>query len=161
MKKKVTSNNLIIGSAIAATGIAAYLFLRNRKKKLENNTNNAITENSAVNTNTVNKPSASNLPSVTIVNDSFPLKKGSKGTNVTLWQKFLHDRLGNEFPASNIIGTFGPLTEDATKKVTGEKTVPKIMFDAFWKRYKAQSQTSVNPFTSENANNWLKYLGIK
>ena len=63
---------------------------------------------------------------VTREKSEFPLKRGSKGSNVTKWQTYLQ----TINPAIVADGVFGPKTEAATILAIGTTTVSKKDFKA-------------------------------
>lgn len=64
---------------------------------------------------------------ITWTDDSFPLKKGSKGENVKVVQKYLNSTAGNY--KLEVDGYYGQKTADALKKWNSKTEVTKSYFD--------------------------------
>lgn len=73
-------------------------------------------------TTVVNQPSNPNSSG----NDSFPLKYGSRGANVSKWQTYLNSKGAN----LKIDGIWGPLTDAASLKYSGFNSITQEYFNA-------------------------------
>lgn len=82
---------------------------------------------------------------------TFPLKNGSRGSNVVIWQNYLNTKGAGLNPD----GVWGPLTEAASLKYTGINNVSKDYFD---KLFNMSTNTNTNTNTT-TTNNGLYSLG--
>jgi peptidoglycan hydrolase-like protein with peptidoglycan-binding domain len=112
--KKFTNKQMIYAGAILAgiIGLGVYLY---KKKKLQKYTS-------------AFQSGISTVTGGIIGNDSFPLKMGSRGTNVKSLQTILNKKIKGLEPLA-IDGIFGAKTEAALKQVTGKISISQSEFD--------------------------------
>lgn len=131
-KKSNPKKWLFIGLGVAATGALSYFgwqYWKKNKSQSEDNEEDAPefqSDNSASYTPKP-KPAASR-------NDSFPLKKGSKGSNVKALQEVLIAKAGKDaLGKSGADGDFGSKTEEALKKIGLPVSIDETTFNVLVK----------------------------
>lgn len=113
---KKNNRNLFIG-AFAVIGVGAYLVYRFISKKQQNNMNFGTTTGTTTSTTAGSGSNSTNITTQTSLPvASYPLKKGSKGSNVVTLQKWLNDN-GYASPKLVTDGDFGAKTESAVKQM--------------------------------------------
>ena len=113
---KKNNRNLFIG-AFAVIGVGAYLVYRFISKKQQNNMNFGTTTGTTTSTTAGSGSNSTNITTqASLPNASFPLKNGSKGSNVVVLQKWLNDS-GYASPKLVTDGIFGAKTESAVRKM--------------------------------------------
>lgn len=140
MKSKNT--NKIIATAIAVVGV--YLIYKYYSKKSPKKVVQPVV------------PSSDIFPPTPTINktDSFPLKKGSRGANVTSLQKLILKIDSNLLPKFGADGSFGAETESAVVKLLGKKTVDnKADLDKLNQIYMKKTFPYVTP--NDNSGNQL------
>lgn len=126
-KKKL----LLVSTGLLTTGLLSYFGWQYWKKKKEDtNVDAGNDENSSQN----ESPSEPVPPLKPIANDGFPLKKGSKGANVKLFQQSLIAKYGKSImPKYGADGDFGSEMVAALKKVGLPETIDETTFNVFVK----------------------------
>lgn len=124
-----SNKNLFIG-AFVVIGAGAYLVYRFATKAKPI----AITETDTNTTKDDKKTTKSTVASIVLPVASYPLKVGSKGSNVVTLQKWLNDK-GYASPKLVTDGVFGAKTESAVKAMQDtpyEKSISDYINKAQW-----------------------------
>jgi hypothetical protein len=101
---------VIIIVVVALIGLGIFMFARSKAKQDKN------------------APTGDNASTPT---SPFPLKYGSKGTEVTQLEKYLIKEWGAKVSATGVVDdTWGPYVQDAVKKFLSTDQVTKELYDA-------------------------------
>jgi peptidoglycan hydrolase-like protein with peptidoglycan-binding domain len=143
MTKKLTDKQIYVGAftAIALGGYLVYRFVTKETYTLVPNTGND-TGNAVVNSG-----GGSSVPKDTNVQlgtAKFPLKNGSKGTNVQILQSWLNDT-GDANPKLIADGIFGGKTADAVKNMQNRQ----IKNSKYVKQLKDKKQLAIGEVTQD------------
>ncbi len=138
MAQETKSTGIMVAVVLAVVLIlcAIYFFYLKPKRKAKK-INNAGNENSSTTTTKGNGASSIqvNTNNTGLTNTTFPLKQGSKGTEVLYLQAALNYFKGKTLALD---GDFGPLTEAALYSVSGVKAAPEYYYNQLVKPYMSQ-----------------------
>jgi hypothetical protein len=132
-KKKV----VIVGSVVLGTialGFLIYKIINRRKTKEASEEFKPDVETKVLTTN-----------------DSFPLKKGSKGNNVVKLQSYLNTKIKAPMGLLKTDGIFGSGTESVLKTITGKTVITEAEFNNLSKTTQSTVTGNKKPVT---ANPW-------
>lgn len=124
-RKKITSRGkiFIYAVALAALGGGGYL-LYDRMRRKKTNDQTRLPESEGADTIIINNTLPISYAPSTKRSDSFPLRRGSRGTNVTLLQQALL----KTNPLLKVDGQFGTQTASALKNSGYSETVDAALF---------------------------------
>lgn len=128
---KKNNRNLFIG-AFAVIGVGAYLVYRFISKKQQNNMNFGTTTGTTTGTTAGSGSNSTNITTQTSLPvASYPLKVGSKGSNVIVLQKWLND---NGYASPKLVpdADFGAKTESAVKQMQEYANDKRIIDYNLW-----------------------------
>lgn len=134
----------IYALALAALGGGGYLIYdRIKRKKLAEQNQLPSDNNDTIIINNTLPASFSTITSriLSSASDSFPLKRGSRGTRVTMLQQ----ALAKSTPSIMIDGQFGPQTAGALKTAGYPEIVDEILFNKITGSAKGSVQVVFNP----------------
>jgi len=134
----------IYALALAALGGGGYLvYDRIKRKKLAEQNQLPSDNNDTIIINNTLPASFSTITSriLSSASDSFPLKRGSRGTRVTMLQQ----ALAKSTPSIMIDGQFGPQTAGALKTAGYPEIVDEILFNKITGSAKGSVQVVFNP----------------
>lgn len=132
-KKKV----IIIGLGLAGVAAAIYFIFKPNLKNIFGKTKNVLPDSESKKvagskTNTVQTTGASITGCNNYKQESFPIAKGMKGTNVKAIQTILNE-LYSASPKLVVDGCFGTKTETALNKAIGRKTLTQTDYNSLAK----------------------------
>jgi hypothetical protein len=134
----------IYALALAALGGGGYLvYDRIKRKKLAEQNQLPSDNNDTIIINNTLPASFSTITSriLSSASDSFPLKRGSRGTRVTMLQQ----ALSKTTPSIMIDGQFGPQTAGALKTAGYPEIVDETLFNKITRSTKGSVQVVFNP----------------
>ena len=137
----------IYALALAALGGGGYLvYDRIKRKKMADQNQSPYNDSANNDTIIINNTLPASFSSVASkvlgsANDKFPLKRGSRGTRVTMLQQ----ALSNTTPAILIDGQFGPQTAAALKAAGHPEIVDEALFNQMTSAGKGTLQVIFNP----------------
>lgn len=133
---------ILISLGLVATAVGGFFgfnYLRNRKKKteIEEEETNPVTTTSSSQTSTSSSSGgykSTTSSTTTTRKDSFPLKKGSKGERVKLFQEKLIAKYGKSIlPKYGADGDFGSEMEAALEKLKLPSTISESAYNVYVK----------------------------
>ena len=161
-KKSNAKKWLLIGLGVAATGALSYFGWQYwKKKKEESASDETDTPDFPAETTSSYTPKPK-APATPPRNDDFPLKKGSKGTNVKALQQYLLNKLGAaSLGKAGADGDFGSKTEEALKKAGLATVIDETTFNVLTKGSSPDpNQTATQLYSAVTRKDFNKTIGL-